>query len=129
MWPSLWSFKMGMKNLRDFCEENYSLSVHQHSSFTPFNPYNHCDNHHVAHNVRGKGIASALCRVHWLEGVENSWLKHSIMSQILLKSYPLNLMAYLLKVLQISLIHVKSLRPNFLNWLWKGFCRSWNPYG
>ena len=46
-----------------FAKKITHFQYHQHSSFTPFNPYNHCDNRHVAHNVRGKGIASALCSV------------------------------------------------------------------
>ena len=79
MWPSLWSFQMGMKNLRDFCEGITQFQYHQHSSLTtPLNPYNHCDNPHVAHLKRERE-KECKCRVHWLEGVENSWLKQCAM--------------------------------------------------
>ena len=46
--------------------------------FPPISPHNHCDSPHVAHLKRERE-RECKCRVHWLEGVENSWLKHCAM--------------------------------------------------
>ena len=48
--------------------------------FPPIIPNNHCDSPHVAHLKRTRERErECKCRVHWLEGVENSWLKHCAM--------------------------------------------------
>ena len=48
--------------------------------FFPISPHNHCDSPHVAvAHLKRERERECKCRVHWLEGVENSWLKHCAM--------------------------------------------------